>query len=180
MKELVEKYCLKKVAKIVPGGITGQDSIYAGLKAAEEIGDSENDIVLIHDGVRPLINEKIITECIECVRANKNAITVAPAIETIITLNEDKMIQNVLERSQCLMARAPQCFYLEDIMRAHENAIKAGKHDFIDSASMMRYYGHNLSVVEGPMENIKITTPMDFYTFKGLFEAREQSQLFGD
>ena len=45
---------------------------------------------------------------------------------------------------------------------------------------MMRYYGHNLSVVEGPMENIKITTPMDFYTFKGLFEAREQSQLFGD
>ncbi|MGN8961731.1 2-C-methyl-D-erythritol 4-phosphate cytidylyltransferase [Bariatricus sp. HCP28S3_D3] len=180
LKELVEKYCLKKVAKIVPGGITGQDSIYAGLKAAEEIGDSENNIVLIHDGVRPLINEKIITECIECVRANKNAITVAPAIETIITLNEDKMIQNVLERSQCLMARAPQCFYLEDIMRAHENAIKAGKHDFIDSASMMRYYGHNLSVVEGPMENIKITTPMDFYTFKGLFEAREQSQLFGD
>lgn len=180
LKELVEKYRLKKVVKIVPGGKMGQDSIYAGLKAAEEVGDSDNNIVLIHDGVRPLINETIITECIACVKENGNAITVAPAIETIITVNDEKQIQNVIERSQCLMARAPQCFYLEDILKAHEQAIQADKHDFIDSASMMRYYGHSLSVVEGPMENIKITTPMDFYTFKGLFEAREQSQLFGD
>lgn len=180
LKELVEKYRLKKVAKIVPGGKMGQDSIYAGLKAAEEVGNPEHNVVLIHDGVRPLINEKVITECIECVKENGNAITVAPAIETIITVNDEKQIQNVIERSQCLMARAPQCFYLEDILKAHECAIQADKHDFIDSASMMRYYGHSLSVVEGPMENIKITTPMDFYTFKGLFEAREQSQLFGD
>lgn len=180
LKELVEKYRLKKVAKIVPGGKMGQDSIYAGLKAAEEVGDSDHNIVLIHDGVRPLINEKVITECIECVKENGNAITVAPAIETIITVNEEKQIQNVIERSNCLMARAPQCFYLEDILKAHESAIQINKHDFIDSASMMRYYGYSLSVVEGPMENIKITTPMDFYTFKGLFEAREQSQLFGD
>ena len=77
------------------------------------------------------------------------------------------------------MARAPQCFYLAEILKAHDNAIRENKHDFIDSASIMKYYGHSLSVVEGPVENIKITTPMDFYTFRALFEARESSQLFG-
>lgn len=58
LNDLVNKYNLKKVRKIVPGGKTGQESIYNGLKAAEEVGNRDKDIVLIHDGVRPLINKK--------------------------------------------------------------------------------------------------------------------------
>lgn len=179
LKELVEKYQIRKVAEIVPGGKTGQDSIYEGLKAAEKIGSIAEQIVLIHDGVRPLINEKTISDCIQCVRVNGSAITVAPAIETIIRVNDERQVSDVIERADCLMARAPQCFYLTDILCAHRRAIKDEKHDFIDSASIMKFYGHSLSVVEGPVENIKITTPMDFYTFRALFEARESSQLFG-
>lgn len=179
LKELVEKYQISKVAEIVPGGKTGQDSIYEGLKAAERIGSADEQIVLIHDGVRPLINEKTISDCIQCVKENRSAITVAPAIETIIRVNEEKQVSDVIERADCFMARAPQCFYLTDILEAHRLAVKSEKHDFIDSASIMKFYGHKLSVVEGPVENIKITTPMDFYTFRALFEARESSQLFG-
>ena len=179
LKDLVEKYRLSKVAKIVPGGETGQDSICAGLKAAAELAPPEEQIVLIHDGVRPLINEKTISDCIQSVKDHGSAITVAPAIETIIRVNDERQVQEVIERADCLMARAPQCFYLAEILKAHDNAIRENKHDFIDSASIMKYYGHSLSVVEGPVENIKITTPMDFYTFRALFEARESSQLFG-
>lgn len=178
LKELVDKYGINKVEKIVPGGKTGQESIYHGLLAAYEIGQ-ESATVLIHDGVRPLINEEIITNCIETVRTEGNAITVAPAIETIIKVDEEKRIEDVIERSRCLMARAPQCFLLKDILAAHEKANAEGRHDFIDSATMMKFYGHSLCTVEGPVENIKITTPMDFYTFRALFEARESSQLFG-
>lgn len=179
LEELVERYRLNKVVKIVPGGSTGQDSIYSGLKAAKEVAKDEESIVLIHDGVRPLINGQVITDCIESVKEHGSAVTTSPAIETIIRVGEEDEIQQVIERSQCLMARAPQCFYLHEILEAHEKAREADKHDFIDSASMMKYYGHSLSIVEGPVENIKITTPMDFYTFKGLFEAKENSQLFG-
>ncbi len=179
LKDLVEKYRLAKVAAIVPGGETGQDSICAGLKAARELAPEQEQIVLIHDGVRPLIDEKTITDCIRSVKEHGSAITVAPAIETIIRVDDDRQVKDVIPRADCLMARAPQCFYLSDILEAHDRAIREEKHDFIDSATLMKYYGHNLSVVDGPVENIKITTPMDFYTFRALFEARESSQLFG-
>lgn len=179
LEELIRKYGMKKVRAVVPGGETGQDSICEGLKAAERLDQGEDHIVLIHDGVRPLINEQTISECIRSVREHGSAITVAPAIETIIRVDGHQKVKEVIERADCLMARAPQCFYLAGILEAHRKAIQEGKHDFIDSASIMKYYGHSLSVVEGPVENIKITTPMDFYTFRALFEARESSQLFG-
>ena len=67
LQELLEKFNIKKVKKVVPGGASGQESIYNGLKAAEEIAAGEKSIVLIHDGVRPLINEKTITDNIESV-----------------------------------------------------------------------------------------------------------------
>ena len=68
LNELLEKYRFKKVKKVVPGGTTGQDSIYQGLKAAEAIVHGEKSIVLVHDGVRPLINGELITNCIQAVR----------------------------------------------------------------------------------------------------------------
>lgn len=179
LEELIQKYQFKKVKAVVPGGRTGQDSIFEGIKAVDRLVQGEGHIVLIHDGVRPLINEQTITNCIASVRENGSAITIAPAVETIIRVDDNQQVREVIERADCLMARAPQCFFLQDILEAHRKAVQENKHDFIDSASIMKYYGHTLSVVDGPVENIKITTPMDFYTFRALFEARESSQLFG-
>lgn len=179
LEELIVKYQFKKVKAVVPGGRTGQDSIFEGIKAVDRLVQGDGHIVLIHDGVRPLINEQTITDCIKSVRENGSAITVAPAVETIIRVDDNQQVREVIERADCLMARAPQCFFLKDILEAHRKAVQENKHDFIDSASIMKYYGHTLSVVDGPVENIKITTPMDFYTFRALFEARESSQLFG-
>ena len=177
LQELVKKYNLKKVIKIVKGGETGQESIYNGIIAAKEISKNENSILLIHDGVRPLINQKVISDSINCVEKNKNAIIVAPAIETIIKSKENK-IENIYERRTCFMARAPQSFYLRDILEAHEKARK-DKREFIDSASLMKYYGHKLYIVEGPSENIKITTPIDFYMFKAIKELQKNMEIIG-
>ncbi|MBY0757835.1 IspD/TarI family cytidylyltransferase [Sellimonas caecigallum] len=179
LEELVEKYRLTKVAKIVPGGESGQESIYNGLCAAREIAREEKCVVLVHDGVRPLINRKLITECIAMTEEKGSAVTVAPAIETIIRSDDKKTVDQIIERADCMLARAPQCFFLDEILENHEKARMEGKSDFIDSASMMSHYGKELYLVEGPMENIKITTPMDYYTFKALVEADENSQLFG-
>ena len=173
LEELIEKYQFKKVKAVVPGGRTGQDSIFEGIKAVDRLVQGDGHIVLIHDGVRPLINEQTITDCIKSVRENGSAITVAPAVETIIRVDDNQQVREVIERADCLMARAPQCFFLKDILEAHRKAVQENKHHFIDSASIMKYYGHTLSVVDEPVENIKITTPMDFYTFRALFEARE-------
>lgn len=178
-KELLQKYHITKVLKVVSGGNSGQESIFNGLEAANQISNDENAIVLIHDGVRPLINEELITNCIAAVKESGSAITVSPAIETVLIKNADGNIGNILKRSDCEMAKAPQCFYLNDIYKCHLKAQKEGKTDFIDSASLMQYYGCRLNAVEGPMENIKITTPSDFYIFRAIMDARENLQILG-
>lgn len=177
LKKILAKYEIDKVKKIVPGGKTGQESIYNGLKAIASF-DDENSIVLIHDGVRPFINEDVISNCIKTVKEKGSAITVVPAIETIVTL-EDEKIQTITDRSKCFHAKAPQCFILKDILKAHEKAIKDGNLNMIDSASLMKFYGYELYTVKGNVDNIKITTPADFYTFKALYDVRENQQIFG-
>ena len=176
-EELVERFRLHKVRAIVAGGGTALQSQRNGLRKAAELF-SEESIVLIHDGVRPLIDEETISKNIECVKDHGTAITVTPAIETITVKTETGEVGQIIERSQVEMARAPQSFYLKDILAAHKNAEADGM-DFIDSASMMKHYGHPIYTVEGSPENIKITTPNDFYTFRALVDARENSQIFG-
>lgn len=177
-KELTKKYNLTKVLDVIPGGKIGQESIFLGLKTVYEKYD-KNSIVLIHDGVRPLINNNVISDCLDCVDKNGNAVTIAPAIETIFRKNEDNTVGEIFKRSDCLLAKAPQCFYLKDIYNAHLKAQSENKYDFIDSASMMQYYGYKLYTVEGPIENIKITTPSDFYIFRAIMDARENLQILG-
>lgn len=179
LNSLILKYNLKKVQKIVPGGKTGQESIFNGLKAAEEIGDRNKDIVLIHDGVRPLINEKTISNNVDSVKKHGSAITSVKAKETIIVVNKDEAIESVNNRARSRLARAPQSFYLKDILNAHERAIKEKRNDFIDSCSMMTFYGKKLYLIDGPQENIKITTPDDFYTMRALLDAKENAQIYG-
>ena len=82
-------------------------------------------------------------------------------------------------RRDCGSAKAPQCFLLGDIRRAHAQSEAQGLKDFIDSATMMKHFGHELYTVEGEPENIKITTPSDFYVFRAMVDERENSQIFG-
>ena len=173
--ELVERYKLSKVKTIVAGGSSGQESIYNGLCAAGKEYPDEA-VVLIHDGVRPLINEDTILRAIDCTRQYHSAITVTPAIETITTDAVDNKVGTIIDRSKCMLARAPQCFYLSEILEAHNKAIEDNL-SFIDSASMMQHYGHDLYTVVGPVENIKITTPEDFYIFRAMIDAKENKQF---
>jgi 2-C-methyl-D-erythritol 4-phosphate cytidylyltransferase len=182
MEEMQYRYRFDKVKKIVPGGTTGQLSIYNGLAAAKEVfgetaADGSNHIVLIHDGVRPLIDSKTISDNIAGVKAHGSAITSAPAKETVVLINDDSSIDEVVERDRSLIAKAPQSFYLKDILAAQNRAISEGNTDMIDSCTLMRHYGAKLFAVEGSYENIKITTPEDFYTFRAIYDARENQQL---
>ncbi len=176
-EELINKFKQSKVKAIIAGGATALESQRNGLLKAHELFGPDS-IVLIHDGVRPLINEETISKNIECVKNHGSAITVTPAIETITIKNQSGEIQQIIERSKVEMARAPQSFILKDILEAHKKAMETNL-DFIDSASMMLHYGYKLFSVEGTPENIKITTPNDYYTFRALIDAQENSQVFG-
>lgn len=180
LKKMLKKFEINKVATIIPGGSTGQDSIYNGLCAAETLvkGDKEHTTVLIHDGVRPLITEETITDNLNKVKECGSCITCIPATETFVVKKDDSSLE-IPERSASLIARAPQSFILNDILSAHRKAIAEGRHDFIDSCTMMSHYGYKLGLIEGPMENIKITTPTDYFIFRAMVEVHENQQIFG-
>jgi len=176
---LLYKFRIEKVKKVVPGGKTGQLSIYNGLKAAKELSKDDKSIVLIHDGVRPLISEKLITDNINAVKKFGNSITSGIVKETIVEIDDNSDILLVPDRAHSRVAKAPQSFYLNDILNSHNKALSEGITNFIDSCSMMQYYGYKLHMTDGPYENIKITTPDDFYTMRAILEAKENEQIYG-
>ena len=175
--DLVKKYNIHKVRSIVPGGETGQMSIYNGLKENAEIFGRENNIVLIHDGVRPLIDAETITENIKCVQTNGSAVTCSPVKETVVITEEDSAIGDVVPRERSVIAKAPQSFWLDDILSMEEKAISEGKTNIIDSCTLMRLYGRKIYTVSGRYDNIKITTPEDYYMFRAIYDERENKQL---
>ena len=179
LKQLIEHYSLTKVRKVVPGGTTGQLSIFNGLVAAKEVAGDEKSIVLIHDGVRPLINDKLISDNIASVKKYGSAITCIKVKETVLVVSGDNQIDDIPERSKTRLARAPQSFWLDEILTMQKRAQSEEKTNFIDSCSLAKYYGNKLYLVDGPSENIKITTPDDFYTMRALLDAKENAQIYG-
>ncbi len=167
-RKLIEQENLKKIWSIVPGGNSALDSQYEGLREIKRLLPDEKIAVLIHDGVRPLVDTETIQRNINAVWEKGNSITVTKAIETVIRIKEDGTIREILDREECRMARAPQSFMLDEILSVHELAKKDNRHTFIDSASMMMDYGRTLYQVQGEQENIKITTPSDYYMFLGI------------
>lgn len=181
LEKMLKKFEINKVVSIVSGGNSGQESIYKGLLSAEDYLKEmclDDAIVLIHDGVRPLIIEETITDNIIKVKECGSCITCVPATETVIE-NKNEGVPYIPKRSDCMMARAPQSFYLKDIISAHRKSLEEGLTDFIDSCSMMSHYGYKLGQVMGPVENIKITTPTDYFVFRAMVEIHENQQIFG-
>lgn len=181
LKKMLKKFEINKVVDIVPGGETGQESILNGLEAAEkwsELNGTAQDLVLIHDGVRPLITAQTITQNIETATAKGNCITCVNATETFVVRQEDGSLE-IPNRNNSLIARAPQTFRLKEILSVSKKAVSEGKNNFIDSCTMMSHYGYYMNTILGPSENIKITNPTDFFIFRAIVEVHENQQIFG-
>jgi D-ribitol-5-phosphate cytidylyltransferase len=177
LRNLLKKNHIQKVRHIVPGGDSGQASIYNGLQALSS-NCADKDIILLHDGVRPLINDALISKNIETVKKFGNAITVSSQPETVSVINQDEEIVAVYNRDAIRIAKAPQSFFFGDVLRAYQKC-QSECYETIDTAQLMNHYEHELHTVACSPYNIKITTPSDFYIFRALYEAIENSQIFG-
>lgn len=164
-KNIIKKYNLGKVKKLITGGKTRQDSVYNALVMLP--GNCR--IVSIHDGVRPLITSKEIKDLITALlRSNKKnpeikgLITAAPAYETVKKIDDDYNIEHTITRSYVCMAQTPQTFFYREILSAYQKALK-DNFTGTDDASLVERAGWKVKVVLGQHENIKITTPMDLF-----------------
>ena len=168
------------MAEIVPGGETGQDSILNALKAAKK-NSGKDDIVLIHDGVRPCITEDIITNAIALVKDKGSAITCTELFETPVVSHNGEIVEDVPKRDNFYTAQAPQCFYIDDILEAHSKIreINPRYEGIVDSCTLMRSIGNEVAILLGNRGNIKVTKPEDLYVFRAMINYRETQDAFG-
>lgn len=159
VKKYISEYNLTKVMDVISGGKTAMESQFIGLNYLKVISKAK-DLIYIHDGVRPFIDENTINQCHNTALAHGNAITISPATETVSLLDNNNQIERIIPRQKCIIARAPQVFLLNDIFDAHIK-VGDGRNKFVDSASLMMNQNIKLNIVEGPAENIKITTQYD-------------------
>jgi len=168
-KSEVEAHNFHKVIDVVPGGKSAQESILRGLRRLKQF-DGGNNTVLIHDGVRPLIDAGLISRNIATVEAHGSAVTTVSCNETVLFQKDKKNQQyEALDRARCVLARAPQCYKIDDVLPTAEKAFKANL-AFVDTYSLMENDGMSGVPVECDQMNIKITTYSDFLMAKILIE----------
>ncbi len=178
---LATEYHINKLAGVVAGGATAQDSIYLALKKAQEENPGDS-VVLIHDGVRPFVGYDVISKNIASVKKYGSAITSNLCYETVlISKDEGQTVDHLPYRKECYTAQAPQSFFLNEIVEAHENVRKENPNytDVVDSCTLMKSVGKSTHLIEGNRGNIKVTTPVDVYMFRALLSYKENEQAFG-
>lgn len=166
-EEILIKNHYEKVSKLLNGGEIRKESSFIGISS---INDEEANVI-IHDCARPFLTQKIISDCIEALKIY-NAVDVAiPSADTIIKVDENNVIQSIPHRESLRRGQTPQCFKLSTIKKAHE--LSKNDSNFTDDCGLIVKYGlGDVYVVEGDVENIKITYPSDIFMADRLFQIR--------
>jgi len=166
MEEILLKNNYKKVIKILNGGITRRESSYIGISSIEE----DDAIVLIHDAVRPFVNERIINESIEAAKKYGAVDVAIPSVDTIIKVDDDMFIEDIPPRRYMMKGQTPQSFRLSLIREAHE---KVKEEEVTDDCSLIVKGGFGkVYVVRGEERNIKLTYPEDIFLMERIFQLK--------
>lgn len=182
MQKLINLYQLNKSEKIVVGGSNRQNSIQRGLDTIKQMGGQDDDIVVIHDGVRPLVNVTTIQENVRIAKQCGCAVTVHPVTESVvITKSEEAEMSDFKKRADTYSLTAPQSFQLGKIMEAYRktNDMDEGELPLLDAAMVYAKVGGEVHLVKEQGPNIKITTAEDFYFLKAILELEENKYIFG-
>jgi len=169
--QIVARFGLQKVKRIIPGGRERQDSVYQGLKAIEE----KTDIVLIHDGVRPFIRPDKIEDSIRLCQQFGAVILALPVRYTVKEIRDGAVVKT-LDRDLLWEIQTPQTFRYPIILEAYSKAMKEGFYSTDDSALVERV-GYKVRILEGQWDNIKITSPWDLELAKLLIKNANRIRL---
>ncbi|MEE8836890.1 MAG: IspD/TarI family cytidylyltransferase [Eubacteriales bacterium] len=170
------QFNITKLKYIIPGGENGQSSIRNGVFELEKHFDKD-DLVLIHDGIRPMVSADIISDCIVKTRQYGNAITVIPCAEAMLMTEDHIISTGAYPRDQLKRTQTPQGFKLGDICQLHRDALAAGITNSVASCTLMIEMGKQVYFSHGSEKNIKLTTVEDLDIFKALLLARKSDWL---
>ena len=170
------QFDITKLKAVVSGGENGQDSIRNGLFALEK-DHAREDIVLVHDAIRPMISEEIITDCIRVTREFGNAITVIPCAEAMLVTEDQTSSDGIFMRDRLKRTQTPQGFHLGEICDVHREALKKGIWNSVASCTLMVETGRRVFFSHGSEKNVKLTTVEDLDIFKALLVSKRAEWL---
>lgn len=182
MQELLGQYQIDKVSQVIVGGSDRQESILRGLDAVIAEGGNQEDIILIHDGVRPLVSLQTLHENIRIASQYGCAITVHSVTETVVVTEADSVkVIDFKKRADTYSVTAPQTFRLGRIAEAYHkvNNMTCQGIPLLDAAMVYAQAGGEVHLVKEQGTNIKITTPEDYYFLKAILELEENKFVFG-
>lgn len=167
MFAMIKEYEVLKVTDIVKGGQTREESVFAAIRRSSPFCE----FFAIHDGARPLVSKKIITDTVETAFSTKAAATGVRVKDTIKVVNRNNVITSTPDRSYLWAVQTPQVFERRMYLSAVDNVINSEK--FTDDCRLIEEYGAPVTMVEGSYENIKITTPEDVALAEAIIKRRE-------
>lgn len=177
LRAYARQFGISKLDLVVTGGENGQASIRNGVFALEGAGHAPDDIVLVHDGIRPMVSAEIISGCIAGVREHGNAVTVIPCAEAMLTTDDQESATGQYPRADLRRTQTPQGFRLGDLAQLHRDALEAGITDSVASCTLMEEMGRRVWFCPGSERNVKLTTVEDIDIFKALLSVRRSDWL---
>lgn len=176
LKAYANQFNISKLKWITTGGLNGQDSIRNGLEyIRDEISDE--DVVLIHDAVRPMVSTDIISDCIVKTKKFGNATSVIPCNEAVLLTENHVDSMEQVARDKILRTQTPQGFKYGFLVDAHKRALERGITSSVASCTMMIELGEKVYFSIGSEKNFKITTTDDLEIFKALLKAEKDEWL---
>jgi 2-C-methyl-D-erythritol 4-phosphate cytidylyltransferase len=170
-EEVINAYPLKKVLRLVPGGKERQDSVYNALKVLRKEAD-ELDVVLVHDGVRPLVGQAQVRKVVAAARRHGGAILGIPCQDTLKRVNSKGEVVATVDRQKLWQVQTPQAFRAALLWRAYQEAMERGFYA-TDEAALVEALGETVVVVPGTPLNLKITTPDDLKMAEAILSFRQ-------
>lgn len=177
LRAYARQFGIAKLENIVSGGKNGQDSIRNGLYDIRERHSEEDTIVLIHDAIRPMVSQKIISDSIRVCRKYGNAITVVPCTAAMLKTYDSFSTEEQVPRDNLKITQTPQTFFLKDIIEAHKEALDKGITNSVASCTMYIELGRKLYMSQGSEKNLKLTTAEDIEIFKALLNSKKDEWM---
>ena len=179
LQSYANQFSIDKLKWIFPGGDTGFESIHNGIYGLKEAGCKDDDLVLIHDSVRPLLSQEIISSNIAICKAYGYAITGIQCREAILESEDGFTTNKSIPRDTLIRTQTPQTFRLGNIIAAHEEAKEKGITNSVASCTLIAELGPQrmMHIVPGSEKNIKLTTVDDIDIFKALLVSKRSEWL---
>lgn len=176
LKAYAKQFNITKLRWIASGGKNGQESIRNGINELK--GEcKDDDLVLVHDAIRPMVSQEIISECISKSQIYGSAVTVIPCAEAMLRTKDGKKSSESIPRDELIRTQTPQAFSLKKMLWAHEQAEKRGITNSIATVTLMIELGEEIHFSAGSEKNIKLTTVEDIEIFKALLNSKKDEWL---